>query len=603
MKKHFPFFIIIVLTVFFAYPHQQGVSPFDPGDYCKCAVQLLRGQFDVNSVYCNRFGSYLPVSLAILLFGFNGYYLTWVTVAELVVLLAVIYLALVKYSRGIALISIALIGFAPLMLVYSGHLFGDIMVVLTSNACILWIWHYYFFTENKKQVFAGVMLALLWYAALLTKESVFYYLVPILIFFIRDKRKNLNTAFWNASILTGIALTLLMMLAYMYLVSHFYFRLKLLEIGPNSPIVSKTYYFSELGVVLARVTVLPAKFLIEHFSYFIIFLPSLLQFFTRAENDKERFLRIYGASLLVLWWAGTSSFKGWKPVLLEDRLWLPLVVPLAINAAHVFYFIARGNAQRYANRGVKIILAAFAIFLPVAASLTEENLFGMTMPLRDLLLRMGVVMLLFIAIFRTNAVPAFIDRTAGLVMPITGIVSRLFRPAKQANVHFMPPVKYGLELFRKYYVIILLLLLPLFFNTRTTVRKNPRDNDYLADKEMIDTVRRTMRPATILADNCVYRNHGIYYGFAPEVDHLIRFADWNWWDLSHAEAVARKQDVYLLVTHSRIEWYHHYLHPEMRFMGISLPPLPHYVLNPLPHWEPVKQNSRAALYKFKGRSP
>ena len=120
IKGDIAFFIIVILTIIFAYPHMEGISPFDPGNYCHCAVQLLRGNLDIDNIYCNRVGTYLPIALAIKLFGFNGFYLTLVTLLELILLLTVIYSALQKYNREIALITCAIIGFSPIMLSFSG---------------------------------------------------------------------------------------------------------------------------------------------------------------------------------------------------------------------------------------------------------------------------------------------------------------------------------------------------------------------------------------------------------------------------------------------------------------------------------------------------
>ena len=103
-----------------------------------------------------------------------------------------------------ALVACAAIGFSPLMLIFSGHLFGDIMATLTSNLCILWIWHYRFFTGHRKPIIAGVALALMWGFAFITKEFAVYYLLPMLIFFIDDKRKKQHARFWNGAIVTGV---------------------------------------------------------------------------------------------------------------------------------------------------------------------------------------------------------------------------------------------------------------------------------------------------------------------------------------------------------------------------------------------------------------
>lgn len=68
--------VIICLVILFSYPYHQGISPFDSGDYLKCAVNLLHGHWDITNFYSHRVGTYLPIALTIKLFGFSPQ-ITW----------------------------------------------------------------------------------------------------------------------------------------------------------------------------------------------------------------------------------------------------------------------------------------------------------------------------------------------------------------------------------------------------------------------------------------------------------------------------------------------------------------------------------------------
>lgn len=562
------FFTIVILTIFFAYPYQEGIHPCDPGDYCKCAVQFLRGELDFNNFYCNRIGSWLPIAIALKLWGFNGYYLGWINIFGLALLITVVYLALRKYNGGIAHISCAIIGFAPVILKFTAGLWMDIMAVLSANLCILWIWHFRFIAVNPRPIVAGMILTMMWCFAIITKESAFYYLLPILIVFIDDKRMKQHNRFWNAAIITGIGISILLLSAYVLKTGELFQRVRLLESVPNT----HSYVGASWKVMLARVTVLPLKFLLSDFSYYTVFVPSLLQLFNKSENDKEKFLKMYMVSLMVLWWFGTQSFNSWKPVLLEYRIWLPLMVPMAINAAHVFFAIIQGNASRYSTWRTKIILSVVAVFVCIAAVGNEENIFGeinSVKPSEFVLGRISMLIFLFLAIFHQGAIPSLIEA-----------------------------IKQGLSFIKHNYAFVMLLLLGTVYNIQTSFKKNPADNNYLSDKEMIEMVANTENTAIIISESCVYSNNGIYYGFNPDVAQRIHFMNWNTVSESQIEKLAEQQHVYMLVSKDRTLWYTRVTKLELKLHN-PLDSVPGYVLNPGLHWELIKGNSRTSLYKFK----
>lgn len=92
---------IICLCILFSYPYHQGISPFDSGDYLKCAVNLLKGQWDTQNFYSHRIGTYAPMALAYKIFGFTPL-LTWLTAFELVAFVVLLYTLLRKYNSYIA---------------------------------------------------------------------------------------------------------------------------------------------------------------------------------------------------------------------------------------------------------------------------------------------------------------------------------------------------------------------------------------------------------------------------------------------------------------------------------------------------------------------
>lgn len=572
-KNHLGFLAIVLLTIVIAYPYQQGISPFDPGDYARCAVQFLRGEWNFQNFYCNRIGTYLPVALAIKLFGFDGYYLTWVTVFELVMLMAVIYFSLRRYSREISLIACMLIGFSPVMLELSGTLFGDIMAALTSNLCILWIWHIRYISPGPKQLVGGALLAFLWFFAFATKESAVYYLLPMLVFFIYDFRSKQFKRFWYAAITAGVVAGAVFLLIYVLKTGDILYRLRIVEEGPN--VGRDTYLLSSWRIILTRITVLPVKFLFEQYSFFVLFLPSLLFLFNRSASNKEWFFKVYLISLLAMWWLGSQSFRTWIPVLLIDRLWLPVLVPMAISAAHVYYSVGKGSVTGLATWRSKVILAIAAMLIVITGFMYDYELspYKITLP-EFIALRLMLLIFLFAAIFHRETAKNAIRRL----------------------------LEFSLRYKHYFFVMLVFFISVIYFNTNVIIlRGSPKDNNYHSEKEMIDFVLESGPHSNIVCDKALYNNYGIYFGFDPDADHRIHFLDWSAADSLQLIELAKKQPVYLLVTKDRLQWFvkNNSLTGDWYPQNFGRSSIPSFVLNPDLNWEKVRSNSRSTLYRHK----
>jgi len=533
-------------------------------------------------MYCNRIGTYLPVAIAIKLFGFDGYLLTWVTVCELVLLLACVYLALWKYNKGVALLACALLGFSPAFLELSGTLYGDVMTALTSNLCILWIWRMRHVAPHSNQIFGGIMLAALWYYALLTKESALYFLLPIFIFFIEDKRNGRLKTFWNTAIFTGIAIGVSVLLIYQLKTGNALHRLSAIEFGPNINI--DNYSRSSWTVLLTRVTVLPLKFMIEVFTFFMVFLPGVMQALSKSENAQESFFKKYMVSLCVMWWLGTQSFRTWSPILLIDRLWLPLLVPMAINAAHVLWNLKQGKQKRYATIPIGIFIIMMTILIPVSGMDSVVRSAYMLSMKEFVLIRVWLPVVIFMVIFYGNFLKTARDVLFEMLDNVLIIIGWIIK---------LP--KYFLS------VALILLLALVWFHLHTLKWKDPRQNSFLDERQMIDFVRKANQPAVILTENCVSRNHGIYYGFDSLVEKQLDFVDWSLVDSVKLKELAARQSVYLLIAKERIAWYAENdsiatkLYPQFNY---DLKYLPDFVLSPDSNWNLVKSNARSTLYKY-----
>jgi len=246
---------------------------------------------------------------------------------------------------------------------------------------------------------------------------------------------------------------------------------------------------------------------------------------------------------------------------------------MAINAAHVYHSAGRGIAHSYSTYKTKIIIALLAICVIVAGLMADEE--RVTASFRShqaefIILRLTVLIFLFMAIFYETVIPALLNQ----VQQIIAIV--------KVN-----------------YIVIFLLVLALVYNSRRLAREDLKNNNYLSERKMIDDVARNNNNATIVCENCVHNNHGIYYDFDPAMEGRLDFINWNKISMTEIEELARHQPVYMLCSKDRIRWYLRLTPAESRHYN-PLDSVPRFVLNPGPGWEVVMQNSRTALYRYKG---
>lgn len=555
--------VIICLVILFSYPYHQGISPFDSGDYLKCAVNLLHGHWDITNFYSHRVGTYLPIALTIKLFGFSPQ-ITWVSAAELALFILALFVLLRKYNPYAALVTCALVGFLPDIVVMSGQLLGDVLTMATTNLCILWIWYARDTKKTTWQLLSGITLAILWYIAFLVKESAFFYLIPILVFFILDFKDKRNRKFWLGTITTAVLLGVFYLWFYYVKTGDILYRLHAVEAGPN--VSESNYSDAPFFEILQRLTFQPLKFLTENFSYFAVLLAGLIQLFSKPKNENEKFFNLFLITVLACWWFGTQSLTQWNPVALISRLWLPVLVPLCINSAVTLYHISIGEADRYRNnytKAVLIILGVTALSIPF---LNSGNVFWQQNPFVFLAPRAVTLLAFYAIIFQ----PQFIQT--------------------------------AFDYLRKNIAWIIIIGAFGYYNIKVTNSMGNGNSDFQAEKEILKYIETRQKTSLIIVETALYRNHGIYTGFADNTDLKYTFIDWQNVDSNQVQKSSLTQPVYFMINDNRL-WYYKNTYTEPLYYAPTARKklsnqIPYYFLHLNNKWKLIKHNTRVSLYLY-----
>lgn len=479
------FFLLLPIVVLFTLPFRQGFTAGDCGDYLCAANQLNHGNWDIlHNFYATRIGTYLPYALGMKLFGF-GTWLTWLTTIELILLLVLVYLSLRKVNPSIALLSSILLGTAPIVLQYSSMAMGDIASTLCSNAVILIIFYFRFYIQKTKTnaIIWGIATAMAFFTAFLVKESVVFF-VPFILFNYWQTRKDLPyRPYWKYTIVTLTMLLTLLLIAYWVKTGNPFYKIMAVENGPTAS--DCNYAGTGWPSILNRVTWQPFQFITENFTFSFLFLFATLQAFQYRSDSSahEKFFQHYYMMSIAMWWFGSQGITAYNPVSLVHRVWLPILVPMSLNAS---FFISNLYNNRFSNVKHKIAFQSL-VFL----TLTITSLFFSFYKFQKL----GIEMY---STFKSIAIGYLMF----VVLIIPSVCTTKYK--KMANVFLITS--------------IIALLLKSEFEAIVWRSLNPKST-YSSQKETINSLL-ALNPRIILTDYWIAKDYYIYTGFEKQLPFI-----------------------------------------------------------------------------------
>lgn len=553
------FVFLLPLAAILTLPWHNGFAMGD--DYLGPAHQLLKGNIDLSTCWSNRIGTYLPYALGMKLFGL-GTWLTSITTLEYILLLVSVYLVIGKYDKSIAFIAAFLLGVSPLMHQYAGIIMGDMAATFTANLVMLAYFYYTFYVSKKESTSKkwGILIALLVVVSFLVKESVVFYMPVLLGLFWLERKEQDSKIFFRYFLFTSVISAIVFMAFYGYKTGSPLHRLYILETGPSEN--DSNYAFASWHTILNRITWQPFQLIVENYSFGCLFFLSGLQLLIPSPNNRpQQFFKWFGLGTLAMWWFGTQGVSSYNPLALVHRIWMPLMVPMAINSAFLIHRIMSGSLS--ASERKKITAATLLFLLLTYISLWFSHLSYLALPVL--------------------AEPQFVSMA--IWYTIIG-VAMLFSIYTDTLVDIIPPVRT---------MLFCILIVPLVNGTvqltlaRIGQLKNHIKTEYDWEKEMIQYVL-SLKPSLIITDP---RLKHFYYTYTMNMDKKLPFEDYN-----HVVPDSLKEGDYMLLNLNRQLSDINNITSTLTFTRADNK-LPSFVINPKQHgFVLIKENEADKLYRY-----
>ncbi|TGE04133.1 ArnT family glycosyltransferase [Hymenobacter fodinae] len=345
---------VLLFTVAYFFLSHEGLYAIDDYFYSRYAHQLINGTFRVapdpqgllHDPLKERPMIYGPVALCYLLFGINIISSTlWPLLATLgcAVLIWKLYR---RQEPVVAATAMLLLGLHYFTLNLTNYLYPDniLMFWCLAGSAALLVGR----RAGARTLAWGIGFAGVSFAALLSKETIVYYLPFYLAVLGRDAWRRQHGRFWGAAVFTGLALLTAYLAFYQVYTHDALYRLHLIE-NTNEFLKEGNYLLGNRAALISRITWQPLAFFIGAGLGPMLLLAAAALLQPAAPNSDKRFWLGLGFSTLLFFWVGSTSLGQYNPITLLPRMTTPLLPPLALAAGFGLQYMLRNG------RGVVII--------------------------------------------------------------------------------------------------------------------------------------------------------------------------------------------------------------------------------------------------------
>lgn len=454
-----------LFTIAYFLLNHEGIYDYDDYTYGRFAHQLATGTFRLDAVpddykpLHERWLVFGPVALLYRLFGVNIFTTTlWPLAATLgcLGLIGGLYRRRAPLAASAALL---LLGLHYFSLDLSTYLYPDniLMCLALASAAALLRGRQ---APRHRQAVWGAGFAGLNLLALLSKETILYYLPFYLLLGGRDLWRGRHRRFWAAAALTGAGLLLGYLGVYYYATGNAFYRLAVIE-HANKVLQGRNYLAGKQGALWARITYQPLLFFwgTGLGAALLLAVRSCAQWRLAGHAELRFWLALAGSSA-AFYWLGSTSLTSYNPNSLVPRMLTPLLPPLCLAAGFgLSHFMRTGRGAWVLALG----LLAGALGLRSSVSVMYGGL--------------GV----FFALAAVVATPA----GAAWRRPSTGWFA-------------------GLTLLA---VAGCLAIRPVYFMVK------PSNSAYFAQRRLVDRYLKGPGRGVVLVDDFLLRNYDFYYGY------------------------------------------------------------------------------------------
>lgn len=388
IKNTFIILILLLHLIFWMWL-KPPVPQTDDLCYVQEGEKFLNGIYQFNDSPKNhRLVVILPALLFTQLFGVNSFAISlWSLVCSLATI-SILFVFLKKIDLELAIISSLLVSLNIVQVIYSTVLFPDIIVSFFALLVMLMIFSGRENHEEKKYAFATVIFLIIGF---FTKEIIILLLPLILFLSITDLKKKQSEKFWKFFYMWFSIALVMVLITSKILKDDFFFLYNCVEKNHNEVFISG-YNLNDL---LKRITYEPVVWLNNQLGYiflFILAVPAIIEGLKKNNRfqNLESFFSIYFIGLLSVYWFGSSSVTKYAPILLLDRMWLLLIIPLCVLCAVTIKRLIRNELSSRSIYFLISVLFLLALLNGMKISMTRGVLFA--------IFGMSVIMLKFTSI-------------------------------------------------------------------------------------------------------------------------------------------------------------------------------------------------------------
>lgn len=218
--------------------------------------------------------------------------------------------------------------------------------------------------EQVRPSWWGVGFAALSFAALLSKETIVFYLPFYLGLLAWDTYQRQHGRFWVAAVVTGGGLLAAYLLYYQVLTHDPLYRYHIIE-QTNAFMSDGNYTHGNAGALGARVTWQPLAFFVgTGMGVMLALAASLVGRQTPAEATKasetdSTFWLALATSTVAFYWWGSTSLYHYNPISLQARMVTPLLPPLALAAGFGLQRLWRTGRGSWLVAGALLLAAGW----------------------------------------------------------------------------------------------------------------------------------------------------------------------------------------------------------------------------------------------------
>ncbi|WP_100335748.1 ArnT family glycosyltransferase [Hymenobacter chitinivorans] len=330
-------FVVLLTVAYFLLTHE-GLYDLDDYFYARYAHALASGTLRVepdpqgllHDPLKERWLIFGPVAVLYRLFGIG---IITTTLWPLLATLGCSVLIWATYRRRepvVASGAMLLLGLHYFTLNLTNYLYPDNILMFWCLGCALALLRGR--QAPRGQLLWGGGFALLNFAALLSKETVVYYLPFYLALLAADVFRRRNLPFWLGAASVGTVVLGAYLAFYQVYTHDALYRIHLIE-HTNDYLKEGSYLGGNRGALLARVTYLPLAFFVG------IGLGGALGLAGYAAGQRRlwqqpgaRFWLGLAGTTLAFYWLGSTSLSQYNPITLLPRMTTPLLPPLCVAA-------------------------------------------------------------------------------------------------------------------------------------------------------------------------------------------------------------------------------------------------------------------------------